>query len=434
MRYIIILSIFCLNAVHAQEPYTLEKYVSEMLEQDFGIQLLKNNIQIAKNNNNPGNAGYLPTIDIVANQNFSSTNTRQEYFSGDIKQANGAKNSSTNAGIVLNWTFFDGFKMFATDKKLDILEEISTLNLTAEMEMKIYQASVLFYTLSQQEKLNDVYEKGLELSKARYDLMLLKKNNGAASEIQLIQSRLDLSADSSVYLTSLKTLENLKADLNMFLAKDPTSPISIEGEIETNDVLSWESIYESAKAQNTSLLVSKSTIALREKERKEAQSYFYPQLSLFGQYNFAHSKSQIGFLLSNSSVGPGVGIGLKWNILDRLTKYTNLKNNKIQLENAEIAQEQQELTIQTELRKSFNEYEWSKRNLQMEQRNMNETSLNFQIAENAFKAGSITNLELREIQFSIIEANSRFIIAQLMCKTAELNLSLITGDFKSLFK
>lgn len=434
MKYLFIALLFCCCNINAQEAYTLEAFINEMLQKDFGIQIKKNEIEIAKNNNNPGNAGYLPTISVNASESVSINNMRQKYFNGQGNSANGANNVSGNAGIALNWTFFDGFKMFATDKKLDLLEETASLNLTAEMEMKIYQATVLFYSIIQQKQLNDIYQQAIELSKARYDLIVLKKNNGAASEIQMIQARLDLTADSSVFLTGLKNLENLKVNFNLFLAKDPSVPVAVNGEITNENVISWEDAYTSAKEQNTSLLLAKSNIAIREKEKKESQSFFYPQLSLFGQYNFTHSKNEAGFMLSNMTYGPTFGISFKWNILDKLTRFTNLKNSKIQIENATLTQEQQVLTIQTELRKAFNEYEWAMRNLAMEQRNIDETKLTFEIAEKTYKAGGITNLELREIQFSIVQAKSRYIMAQLTAKTAALNLSLITGDFKTLLK
>jgi outer membrane protein TolC len=434
MRFLLIIAICVGFRLSAQENYTLEKYINEVLQKDFGIQIKKNEVEIASNNNNPGNAGYLPTINANATEGMGINNMRQKYFSGQGNSADGAKNTSTNASIALNWTFFDGFKMFATDKKLDALEEISTLNLSAEMEMKIYQASVLFYTILQQNELNETYRQALALSRERFDLMNAKNANGAASDVQLIQARLDLTADSSVYLNGLKTLDNLSANFNQLMAKDPSNTINIEGSIENTQNISWEETYTTSKKQNTSILIAKSTIAVREKEKKEAQSYFYPQLSLFGQYNFTNTKNQAGFMLSNMTYGPTFGIGLNWTILDRLSRFTNLKNSKLQLENAQIAEQQQDFILQTELRKAYIEYEWAMRNLDLEQNNIRESKINFTIAEESYKAGGITNLELREIQFSIVQAKSRYISAQLTAKTAELNLSLLSGNFKKLLQ
>lgn len=416
----------------SQEKYSLERFIAEMLEKDFGILMLKNEVEIAGNNNNPAAAGYLPTIQATADQNWSSNNTRQEFFSGMVNEADAAKNTSTNAAIRLNWTFFDGFRMFATDKRLDLLQENSTMQLTAEMEMKIYQASVLFYTVLQQERMLEIYRQALELSRARYDLLDLKRRNGAASEIQMIQARLDLTADSSVVLNAQKLISQGKADMNRFLTKDPSSSFSIEGEFPMEMQLDWEQSWNNAKTQNTDILLAKSVIAVRDMERKEVHSFFYPQLSFYSQIAFGRSENEVGILNSNRTFGPGVGITLQWTILDRLATFTALKNNTIQQENANLQVQQQELFLQSELKKAFTEYEWAVKTMQLENQNKQESELNFSIAQKAYEAGSITNLELREVQFSIVQAQNRFFQVQLILKTAELNLALITGDFKKL--
>ncbi len=433
MRVLLTIMIgFFAFASQAQGTYTIDSYIAEMLQKDFGITMMRNEVQIAENNNNVGAAGYLPTVGIYADQNWTDNNTRQEFFSGQVNAAKSAKNSSTNAGIRLDWTFFDGFKMFATDKKLNALQDISTLNLTAEMEMKIYQASVMFFTLVQQKKLNEIYQQALELSKARYDLMKTKLDFGAATEIQMIQARLDLTADSAVLLSNQRDIENLKADMNRFLAKNSDSPLDVTGEISFVQSASFDSSLEASKAQSSNLLIAKANIAVRDLERKEYQSYYYPQVGLYGQYAFATSKNQIGILNSNRTYGTGVGLTLQWNILNKMSTYTSLKNNKLQVENAELQLKNEEFIVESELRKTYNDLEWARRNLQLEEQNIVESELTFKIAQNAFESGAITNLELREVQFSIVQAQSRYLQAQLTFKTAELNLALTTGDFKKM--
>lgn len=412
----------------ASNQYTFERFVAEMLEKDFGITMVRNDVQIAENNNNPGAAGYLPTLTLNADQNWSVNNTRQEFFSGQVNQSPNAKNSSTNANLRLNWTFFDGFKMFATDKKLDRLEEISTYQLRAEIEMKIYQASVLFYTLTQQTKLQAIYEEAIALSKARYDWFDVKLKNGAANRLQLVQARLDLTADSSVWLSNKRTIENLKADLNRFLSRNQADDLILEGELPQLPVLSWEELMSKTVCTNPNFLIAKSQIAVRDLERKEIQSFFYPQVSLYGQFAFGRSQNQVGILNSNQNYGPGVGLTLQWNILNRLSTYTALKNSALQQANAELNLQNQTTIIQTELRKAFNDYAWALQNLGLEKGNVAENEISFEIAQKSFEQGAITALELREIQFSIVAARSRLLQAELMLKTAELNIAIQTGE------
>ena len=91
----------------SQESLTLEQAVSRLLENNFDVRIERNNAAMAENLNNIGNAGYLPTVNVEADQYWSSNNTRQEFFSGQVNQAKGAHSRSTVAAVRLDWTFFD---------------------------------------------------------------------------------------------------------------------------------------------------------------------------------------------------------------------------------------------------------------------------------------------------------------------------------------
>lgn len=416
----------------SQQDYTLERLIGEMLESNYGIKILKNEVVVAANNNNIGAAGYLPTIQVNADHYRSAYNTKQAFFSGAVNEANSAKSSSTSASAMLNWTFFDGFKMFAIDKRLDLQEDLSTMNLTAEMEMKIYQASVQFYTLLQLQELRTIYQKSLEISNARYEQQLLKERLGSASEVQLIQARLDLFSDSSSYLKNENLIENTVAGINYLLGRDQSESIVAQGSLVQMETLEWELLKARAIDQNTSILINKAKIAIRDQERKEIRSNYFPQLNFYAQYVFNLSENQVGILNSNRSYGPGFGVSLTWNILNDLSTFSGMKNAKLSTENATLQLADQEMYIAAELKKSFDNYLWTVRNLALEQQNIDQAGLNFEIAQKAYNSGAITDLELREFQFSIIQSNLRYFQAQLEQKIAEMNLRLTSGDFKEM--
>ena len=427
-----ILFLISVFGVSAQDTLTLEKIISSVLENNFSIKIERNTAQMIANENNIGNAGYLPTIDVLADQNWGSNNTRQEFFSGQVNQAANAKNVSKNASLALNWTFFDGFKMFATDKRLQLEEDLAVLNLKANMEMKIYQASVIYFTLIQEQSLIIAFEQALQLSEDRLRLTELKVNNGSQTQLQLIQAKLDLTADQSNLLQLGKQLNDLKMNLNFLLGRAANEPVNVQGVFNESQFLTWENALSIAKAQNSQLLMAKSRIAVSDMQRKEVQSLYYPQLSFYAKYNYGSSQNEVGILNSNRTFGPGIGLTFSWNILDRLSTYTAMKNSTISQENALLAEQEQQLFVETELRKVYTDYEWASEKLQLEQQNILNVTETFSIAKTSFENGALTPLELRNIQFAIIEAESRLLTAQLSLKIANLNLSLTTGNFKSL--
>ncbi len=433
MKTLILLSLlFSGSFAFSQQVISFEEVIKRTLEKNFDVLIQRNNTTIAENANNIGAAGYLPTVGINADQSWTNTNTRQEFYSGQINEKNGANNNSLTAAARLNWTFFDGFAMFARDKRLQLSEDLATVNMTAQMEMSIYQATVLYYSLQYYKRMQTVYEDAIQLSKERFDLIDLKHKNGAANDLELLQARLDLNADSSNYLTHLNTISKMKADLAAVMGDAGNLQFDVDDNIPPMQPLDRNAVLESALNQNTSLLVQKSQIAIIDQQRKELQSRYYPQLSFYAQYSATISKSEVGLLSSNRSLGPGVGLTLSWTILDGLSNVTAVKNNKLQKENAELTVQKQEQSIKTEVDKAWQDYTYSERMYNLENRSIVNTTEMFEIAQKSFENGSLTQFELREIQFSIIQAKNRQVTSEFNLRTAVLNLALLTGDYKKL--
>lgn len=430
---LIIVVLLC-NYGFAQQVFTLDQAINEALQKNYSIRIERNNALVADNNNNIGNAGYLPNVTLNAGRNQSANNTRQVFFSGQINERNNAKSSANNLSVELNWTLFDGFKMFATDKRLQMEEDRSIVALNAQIEMTIYQVSALYFTIVQFQSLIPVYSENLKLSEERYALTKLQFDNGTATQVQLLQAQLDMAADKSALMQYNKEVSNLKVQMGTLLGYELSSETFFQEVIASNSKLTWDNISASANAQNSELLLAKSTIAIAEMKRKEAQSLYYPQLSFFSQYAFANSENEVGILNSSRTYGTGVGLSLTWNILDRLSTYTTNKNVVIEMETAKLQEQQIQLNVNAELKSLYNEYEWAEAMLQLEQENSVKSVEILEVAKAMYFNGALTAIELRQFQFSVIESQNRLLTAQLNYQTAELNLRLLTGDFKTVIK
>ena len=94
------------------------------MEQNYDIRMVRNEEQISKNNATIANAGYLPTLDLSAGYsgslNDTETTTRE---TGEKNKTTGVFDQTLNAGINLNWTLFDGFRIQANYQRLKELEK-----------------------------------------------------------------------------------------------------------------------------------------------------------------------------------------------------------------------------------------------------------------------------------------------------------------------
>ena len=54
----------------------------------------------------------LPKADLNASGSFANNATKQEFSSGLVVDKNGVQSQNITTGAYLNWTVFDGLKMF----------------------------------------------------------------------------------------------------------------------------------------------------------------------------------------------------------------------------------------------------------------------------------------------------------------------------------
>ena len=134
---IIIFLFFTTSISFSQELLTPEEAIKIALQNNYSISIARNEAEIAANNSSLGNAGFFPNLEATGSYSKSINNTRQEFFSGEQRELDGAKSSTLTAGISLNWTIFDGLRMFASLDRLKALNKTGELNFKFEVENNI---------------------------------------------------------------------------------------------------------------------------------------------------------------------------------------------------------------------------------------------------------------------------------------------------------
>ena len=105
--------------VFSQQSFDLKQCITTGLEQNYQIRISKNEQKIADNNLTIGNAGFLPTISL--NSTYSQRLNSVEQIPADgsaIVKNNNVNNSAFDAGVNLNWTVFEGFRVQTNYSKL----------------------------------------------------------------------------------------------------------------------------------------------------------------------------------------------------------------------------------------------------------------------------------------------------------------------------
>jgi outer membrane protein TolC len=70
----------------------------------------------------------------------------------------------------------------------------------------------------------------------------------------------------------------------------------------------------------------------------------------------------------------------------------------------------------------------------MEEQNLATAAENLTIALERYKLGSLSGLDLRDVQKSLLDARERLLLVQYKAKVAEISLMQISGQIMSYYK
>ncbi len=424
----LLLIFFCIIRMNAQEVLTIENALKIALENNFEIKMASNNLDIDKTNVAVGNAGMLPklTANLVdSNSIQNSTQTRQD---GTVTALDNAKNNSLNYGVGLDWTVFDGFKMFAKLDQLKELQKLGEAQLKRTIIIKISEVNAVYFDLVQQQQQLTALDTTIMISTKRLELAQNRFKIGKASKLEVLNAQVDLNTDKVTLLKQKESYANRKTVLNQVLARDSSVDFKVVDKVSVDDKLVLADLMALAEKQNPQLESEIINKRITELQLKQIKGDRYPLIGVNSGYNFVDNQSSLGFTSQFSSKGLSYGFRASLNLFNGMAQNRNEKIAKIQLENSKIAIEQQSLLLQSELTIAFQTYLTNLELIQLEETNEAIAKQNLSITVDKFRIGTITTLEFRAAQLNYINAKVRYSNAQFQAKLSEIALRELAGN------
>jgi len=425
-----LLLIICFSIYNgnAQEVLTLEDAVKIALENNYEIKISKNDLRIDQSNVAYGNAGMLPklTANVVDNNNVQ--NTSQTRIDGTVNELDNAKNNNLTYGVGLDWTIFDGFKMFAKLDQFKTLQKLGEAELKLTIITKISDVNATYYDLVQQQQQLAALDSSIIISNQRVELAKNRYTIGKASKLEVLNAQVDLNTDTTMLLRQKELYANTKTLLNQILARDPKTDFKVIEQISVDTNLLLPELQSLAEKQNPILEAQILNKKVAELQLKQVKGDRYPIIRLNSAYNFSESESSLGFVTQSSSKGFNYGFSATLNLFDGFAQNRNEKIAKIQIENSTLAIEQQTQALATTLTTSYQTYLTNLELSKLEEKNEAIAKQNLDITLEKFRIGTIATLEFRTAQLNYINAKVRNSNAQFQAKLSEIALKELAGN------
>ena len=428
--YIITLLLAFVSKIQAQELLKLEDAVTIALENNYDIKLAKNELKIDELNNSVGNAGMLPTINALVTDNNSITNTKQTQADGSERTLDGARNMNLTYGVGLDWTVFDGLRMFARKEQLNILQKQGEAELKLAILTKISEVYLNYFDLVQQQQQLAAIDTAIVISQERVTTAQNRFSIGKASKLEVLNAQVDLNTDKSLQLKQLETLKNAKIRLNEILARDVQTDFAVTKEISVDEQLKYDELKSAAESQNPQLQAQMLTKNSAEQQLKQVKAGRYPTIRITSGYNFTRSEASLGFITQSSNRGFAYGFNASMPIFNGNLQNRNERIAKVQLENANVTLEQQKRSLESQLNAAFASYTTNLELTKVEAQNLKIAEQNLDITMAKFKIGTITPIEFRTAQQNFLDAKVRYSNALYLTKIHEITLKELAGSLR----
>lgn len=428
-NYIILFCLILLvfPAAQAQETLALEGAIQEGLENNYAIRIARNQEQIADNSNNPGNAGMLPRVSANGNFNYTNNNTRLEFFSGDSQVRPSAGNTSFRSGLAMNWTAFDGFRMFAAKDRLELQATRSRTFTQSAMQDLVTQIQTAYFGLVRLRQQIDITQQAIQLNTAIKDLAEAKLKIGTGTSLDVLQTSTRLNADSSALVNLQDQLAQAKIGLNRLLNRDPATNFLVPSEVPSSILPSLEELNELALRQNFQIKLLNVDEQIALAQIKEVRSGLYPSVNILAGYDFNWSRAEAGFLVSNRSFGPSIGISTTYDLFPGRNLKKDIANAELIQKNIQLDKLDLAANIKADLALLYQQYQALGNLLQVESRSLATAEKNTALAEELYRSGRATSFEVREAILEETRVRDRLSDVQFRQKLAEIQLKSVAG-------
>ncbi|MBK9793578.1 MAG: TolC family protein [Sphingobacteriales bacterium] len=373
-------------------------------------------------------AGMLPRINVTTGDVFNLSNINQKFTTGQEVKKNWVPVNSFNAGLNLNWTIFDGLKMFATKDRLAALQSLGEIQLKNQIQEVVAQVLNAYYEVVRQKQQIKALNESAAISVERVSLSQKKLDVGYSDKTPLLQAKVDYSAQQINILKQETVLQQTKVSLNQLLGRDANTEFEVLDTIEVNYVPNLQNIKDTTLAENFSIQSAEKNIEIAKLQHKEINSQRLPSINFNTGYLFTQNNSKAGLQLFNRSYGPTVGLNATIPIFNGGMVKKQLESSAVNIAIQQIQLDQIKNELDSKILTAYKNFDYATKVLKLNEENVKVAQENVQITLERYRLNQSNSVEIKQAQGSYEDALYNVILARYNAKIAEIELKKLSND------
>jgi outer membrane protein len=456
--------VLCLTAfaeAGAQDTLSLARAISIGLKNNFDVQIERENVGIASNNNTWGQAGALPTISLISN----NTNNIVQRKPANPFAVPGRNMSSTLPGqLDMQFVLFDGFAIRLNKERLEQIEKLSYGNAAFVMETVVQSIILAYYQVLQEKERLTLFELTQGLSKERYNYVKLRKQLGGAITFDVLQEQNNYLTDSAIVLRQKIVLRQSLRDLNLLLSEEINKQyLLVDSLVHEPQEYSYNDLREKMVSSNTNLQNQFINQEILRNTTQGFRSNIYPSLlfnlGVTGSVDKLNAKFRpteggvleaprtIGYVDGNTnlpvtsvpqyvpqyvtqqghSYGAYGNLSLRWTLFQGGQIKRSIENARVQEKIGQLSTDQLKLSLENDLISAFDLYNLRQQLVSISQTKLQAAELNLSLANERYKNGALSAIDLRIVQENYRNAALENFLAIYTSIESRVELVRLTG-------
>ena len=416
----------------AQDTLTLETAVATALRNNYEILLSKNDSAIAAINYEYRNAAFYPRLNASGTVLFNRNKTNQKLADGTQRNSSGIRTTNFSSAINLNWTIFDGFRMFVLRDQLD--QDVKIGNLLIKNQVITTVADVVktyFDIVRQRQQLANIREQ-MAFSEDRLKLAQYRLDIGVGIKPDVLQAQIDFNNQKGAEANQLALIDQRKQALNLLMNVPRDITYQVQDSIPLQQTLMVGDLINGLEDTNPQLQIARANIDLAALDIRSAKASRWPTVSLISAYNFSRVSNNTAVNpftpLFNMNRGWNYGITASVPIFNNFTVKQQIRQAELALNYRQLQYESQQANLTTDILNSYRAYQAQREVVAIAENNVGLARENLNIEKERYRLGRTTFIELRQAEENVATALTNLINARYNLKVAETDLLQIKGD------
>jgi outer membrane protein len=420
------------NLVSAQEKVSIEQVVMLALQNNYDVRIQENIVEAASTDVRYQYGAFVPQLNangaIVKNYNDQELRFQDESRNNQGE----ARSTAKSASLQLNWTLFDGTRMFAARSIINETEAQARLQLQDQMVNTIAVVIQNYYNIVRQKQQLKALQEQMAVNEVRVTLAERKFQVGTGAKPELLQARVDYNEQRTQALQQEALIQQLKEQLDASVNQKLPKPFDVSDTIIIDLSIQQEELIENIENRNYTLQAARSGLSIARDNIWAQRATGLPSLSFNAAYNYSQQDNTL--LINpfgptyNLTTGLNAGFSVTIPILNNYNNTRLIQQARIFSRRQELLYDQQNVNVNASLKNAFTDYDFARKVLQVEEENILLARENVNIALEVFRRGASTFVELRTAQQSLADAYTRLINARYLAKVAETELLRLNGS------